>query len=85
VADLPDDLERLENAAANMRARLARLEGRIRRLKDAPPRRATLHTALQQIADMDPNGIRADDLGRAARTAREALSANGVKGLDDVR
>jgi spore maturation protein SpmB len=31
--------------------------------------------ALEQIAAMDPKGIRADDLGRAARTANEALLA----------
>lgn len=30
--------------------------------------------ALEDIAAMDPKGIRADDLGRAARTASEALS-----------
>lgn len=35
MADLPDDLELLENIAADLRARLARIEGRIRRLKDA--------------------------------------------------
>lgn len=35
MVDMPDDLERLENIAANVRARLARLEDRIRRLKDA--------------------------------------------------
>lgn len=36
-----------------------------------------LHDALQQIADMDPAGQRADDLGRAARIARDAIGANG--------
>lgn len=30
--------------------------------------------ALEEIAAMDPKGIRADDLGRAARIAREALT-----------
>lgn len=29
--------------------------------------------ALEEITAMDPKGIRADDLGRAARTAREAV------------
>lgn len=29
--------------------------------------------ALREIADMDPHGQRADDLGRAARVARSAL------------
>jgi hypothetical protein len=43
---------------------------------------ATLREALQRIADMDPKGLRADDLGRAARTAREALSAHGVDSGD---
>lgn len=38
------------------------------------PSRASLVKALEQIAAMDPDGIRADDLGRAARTARAALS-----------
>lgn len=32
-----------------------------------------LYHALQEIAAMDPKGIRADDLGRAARIASEAL------------
>lgn len=32
-----------------------------------------LTAALQQIADMDPAGQRADDLGRAARVARSAI------------
>lgn len=32
--------------------------------------------ALEQIAGMDPEGIRADDLGRAARIARAALSCH---------
>lgn len=30
--------------------------------------------ALEEIAAMDPKGIRADDLGRAARIAAEALA-----------
>lgn len=34
-----------------------------------------LTAALQQIADMDPAGQRADDLGRAALVARTALAA----------
>ena len=29
--------------------------------------------ALEQIAAMDPKGVRADDLGQAARIARTAL------------
>lgn len=36
---------------------------------------ARLKDALRQIADMDPGGQRADDLGRAARVARTALAA----------
>jgi hypothetical protein len=32
-----------------------------------------LRSALEKIAAMDPKGIRADDLGRAARIAREAI------------
>jgi hypothetical protein len=35
MPDMPDDIERLEDIAADMRARLARIEDRIRRLKDA--------------------------------------------------
>lgn len=35
--------------------------------------------ALRQIAAMDPQRVRADDLGRAARIARGAL-ADGVEG-----
>lgn len=34
MADLPDDLERLRNIAANLRDRLARIEARIKRLED---------------------------------------------------
>lgn len=41
-------------------------------LRDAEERGA-LTFALEKIAAMDPKGIRADDLGRAARIAREAL------------
>jgi hypothetical protein len=37
-------------------------------------RAAKAERVLQQIADMDPHGQRADDLGRAARIAREALA-----------
>jgi hypothetical protein len=40
---------------------------------------ATLRDALQQIADMDPKGIRADDLGLAARIARDALGVEGAQ------
>jgi hypothetical protein len=32
-----------------------------------------LRAVLEQIATMDPWGVRADDLGRAARIAREAI------------
>jgi hypothetical protein len=35
-----------------------------------------LRKALEMIAAMDPWGKRADDLGRAARTAREALTSS---------
>lgn len=34
---------------------------------------AVLVTALRTIAAMDPEGIRADDLGRASRIAAESL------------
>lgn len=37
--------------------------------------RDVLVKALKTIAAMDPKGIRADDLGRAARMASEAISA----------
>jgi hypothetical protein len=37
--------------------------------------------AMEEIADMDPKGIRADDLGRAARIARDALAA--MKGVNN--
>ncbi|GAB3763660.1 hypothetical protein GCM10028796_17560 [Ramlibacter monticola] len=36
--------------------------------------RMVMRSALRQIAGMDPQGVRADDLGRAARVAREALA-----------
>jgi hypothetical protein len=51
---------------------LAKLQGqeiRITRERDE-----ALVEALQKIAGMDPWGVRADDLGRAARIAREALA-----------
>lgn len=35
--------------------------------------RETLVAALKKISDMDPEGLRADDLGRAARIARDAI------------
>lgn len=37
----------------------------------------SMTAALKRIADMDPEGIRADDLGRAALIAREALASSG--------
>jgi DNA-binding CsgD family transcriptional regulator len=40
---------------------------------------SAFRVALQRIADMDPKGLRADDLGRAARIARDAI---GVAGRD---
>ena len=43
-------------------------------------RRTGLRTALQQIANMDPKGLRADDLGRAARIARDALGVDVPRG-----
>ena len=46
MADLPDDLERLENIAANLRARLARIEARIRRLRSDAPAAARTFTDL---------------------------------------
>jgi hypothetical protein len=40
---------------------------------------AALVKALEAISAMDPKGIRADDLGRAARIAAEALAVtNGT-------
>lgn len=36
---------------------------------------STAYEALRRITDMDPQGVRSDDLGRAARIAREALAA----------
>lgn len=38
---------------------------------------ARLKDALREIAGMDPKGLRADDLGRAAQVARAALAADG--------
>ncbi len=35
--------------------------------------------ALRKIAAMDPKGIRADDLGRAARIARDAIARVGKR------
>lgn len=43
--------------------------------------RDALVKALEEIAVMDPFGIRADDLGRAARIAREALRAPALAGV----
>lgn len=41
-----------------------------------PPLEHTYKEALQEIAAMDANGVRADDLGRAARIARAALTSS---------
>lgn len=38
-----------------------------------------LMDTLRRIADMDPNGVRADDLGRAARIARDAIARVGKR------
>lgn len=42
----------------------------------------TLIEALIKIASMDPEGRRADDLGRAAYIARDALATAGVQCTD---
>jgi hypothetical protein len=39
---------------------------------------SSVRAALQRIADMDPQGRRADDLGRAASIARAALGVRGT-------
>jgi hypothetical protein len=54
------------------------LEALPRLRRDAARVPALLH-ALEQIAHMDPFHSRADDLGRAARIAREALGTAGMK------
>lgn len=41
--------------------------------------------ALRAIADMDPEGARADDLGRAARAARDALLGAVLERNDGVK
>jgi hypothetical protein len=41
--------------------------------------------AMDEIAAMDPNGIRADDLGRAARIATDALATAEASEVSDDR
>jgi NADH/NAD ratio-sensing transcriptional regulator Rex len=43
------------------------------KLEKALGQRDALAKALEEIAAMDPKGIRADDLGRAARIASKAI------------
>lgn len=50
-----------------------------RKAGNAIVRAVKLEQALQQIADMDKAGRRADDLGRAARVARDALADCGAR------
>ena len=40
--------------------------------------RARFREALERISSMDKEGVRADDLGRAARIAHEAINGEGV-------
>lgn len=49
-------------------------DANIRVAREFKAQRDALVKALEEIAAMDPKGIRADDLGRAARIAREALT-----------
>ena len=52
-------------------------DANIRAARRFKAERDDLVKALEQIAAMDPWGKRADDLGRAARVARDALVAVG--------
>jgi hypothetical protein len=54
-------------------ALLSKREATIRRLIGE---RDAMKNALKRISAMDAKGIRADDLGRAARIASEAISAH---------
>lgn len=65
VLDLWQEVERLD--------KLAKLQGQ--EISITRERDEALEEALQNIAAMDPKGIRADDLGRAARFAAEAIAA----------
>lgn len=72
-----DDLELIVKAVNNHDAltEMVKLQGQeigITRERDE-----ALTEALEKIAAMDPFGVRADDLGRAARVAREALGSVG--------
>ncbi len=48
-------------------------------LEKALAQRDALVGALQRIADMDPFGVRADDLGRASSIARRALGSDPLQ------
>jgi Lar family restriction alleviation protein len=50
-----------------------------------PPQHPDVREALEKIAAMDPKGIRADDLGRAARIASAALNGEGRSKPVDLR
>jgi hypothetical protein len=59
--------------------RIEQLKGDINRQNDVVMRHLA---ALQEIADMDPQSQRADDLGKAARIARSAVA--GVTVADEA-
>ena len=61
------DVEVLADINAELRTRAEKLEAALKYIE-------ALDAALREIAAMDPKAIRADDLGRAARIARNALT-----------
>jgi hypothetical protein len=82
MADLPDDLERLENIAANLRHRLAKIEARIIRLKAAP----AIDPNKVQICRVNPvaydNGQPCACPVATCNLWRGGLRPAGVKGID---
>lgn len=70
-----ESLER-SDTIASMQARIRRLEAELEAVANDGLRligdRDHLRAALAQISAMDAEGLRADDLGRAAKIAREA-------------
>jgi hypothetical protein len=67
--------------AADLDALQERYDFVLAACRDAQTLASRYAWALREIADMDPSGQRADDLGRAARAARGALlGAAGAKG-----
>jgi hypothetical protein len=76
--DPADQIEKILHDGKDVLSRIATVLG----MDQVEAQRNKFRASLQRIAAMDPDGKRADDLGRAAREARHALRVpSGVEGL----